>query len=51
MVAVLAGAIVQCVVSEAWLPDASVRSNDAALTDRDVRPDVDAWVDDARRVN
>jgi len=47
VVTVLTRAIVERVVTEAWLPDASVWSDDAALTDRDVRSDVNARVDDA----
>jgi hypothetical protein len=46
MVAVLACSILERVVSEAWLPNASVRSNDAAFTDRDVWPDVNTREDD-----
>ena len=42
MVAVLTCAVVKRVVTEAWLPNASVRPNDAALTDPDVWPDVNA---------
>jgi len=47
VVTVLTRAVLERVVSEAWLPDASVWSDDAALTDRDVRSDVNARVDDA----
>jgi hypothetical protein len=47
MVAVFACAILERVVTEAWLPDASVRTNDAALSDRDVWPDVNARKDHA----
>ena len=46
MVAVLACPILERVVSEAWLPDASVRPNDAALTNPHVWPDVNTREDD-----
>ena len=46
MVAVLACPILERVVTEAWLPDASVRPNDAALVDCHVGPDVNAREDD-----
>jgi hypothetical protein len=50
MVAVLACAVLKRVVTEAWLPDASVRSDYAALTDAHVWPDVNARKDYARCV-
>jgi hypothetical protein len=46
MVAVLACAILERVVTEARLPNASVWSDDAAFADRDVWPDVNAREDD-----
>jgi len=46
MIAVLACAVLERVVTEAWLPNASVRSDDATLTDPDVWPDVNAREDD-----
>jgi hypothetical protein len=45
VVAVLACAVLERVVTEAWLPDASVRPNDAALTNPHVWPDVNARED------
>jgi hypothetical protein len=50
MIAVLACAVLERVVTEAWLPDASVRPDDTAFTNRDVRPYVNARKDYARCV-
>ena len=46
VITVLTRAILERVVTEAWLPDASVRPNDAALTNPHVWPDVNAREDD-----
>jgi hypothetical protein len=47
VVAVLACAILKRVVTEAWLADASVRTDHAALADPHVWPDVNAREDHA----
>jgi hypothetical protein len=50
MIAVLACPILERVVTKAWLPDASVRPDNAALVDCHVGSDVNAREDHARLV-
>jgi hypothetical protein len=46
VITVLTCAILERVVTKAWLPNASVRSDDAAFADPHVWPDVNARKDD-----